>query len=533
MHRLALVLAAGATVGTPLARLGRPRRRRRDPELATEPILAGEPLEPIVAPAVYTALAPFAGRRVASQRAANPPRISASRPRVVTPRRAPAVEQLQVTELTRQTVLHLVAHPEACNVDIARAVGVRHESQMSRHLRAPRARGDRRAPQGGPHQRVAAHGAWSRDGTVAHVTRRAPCTRRLRRAIDEQACAVNRWALIVVATAPLALVACGGGGIRPGRGSGLRHDRSEVLARRRLRGVRARAVPQGVLPMKKFPILAATTLLALLGVQVGLASAADQLVTRAAAPAPADADSCPNAAIRAQQQSEYLPDCGAYEMVSPADKGGGSINDTGQGSGLMALSRDGDRATFASYAPFAGAPHGMPMQYVADRTGDGWVTRPATPAPGKLNPNTAVGDAAAWSFTTPDLTFGVLTTNDQLDPTDTAGSSRDLYGYTSGTSANLISRGDGGQRTTNFAVASYAGMSEDGRAVYFTSPDALASPAEEGADGANLYVRSDGHTSVINQTPTGISWATAARLSAIPARSAVRDAMSQLPATAR
>jgi DNA-binding transcriptional ArsR family regulator len=39
-----------------------------------------------------------------------------------------------VTELTRHTVLHLVAHPDACNVDIARAIGVRQESQMSRHL---------------------------------------------------------------------------------------------------------------------------------------------------------------------------------------------------------------------------------------------------------------------------------------------------------------------------------------------------------------------------------------------------------------
>jgi len=43
-------------------------------------------------------------------------------------------DQLLVTELTRQTVLHLAVSPDACNVDIARAIGVRHESQMSRHL---------------------------------------------------------------------------------------------------------------------------------------------------------------------------------------------------------------------------------------------------------------------------------------------------------------------------------------------------------------------------------------------------------------
>ena len=134
VHRLALVLAAGATVGDAALRDAAARGAvGAILELATDPILAEEPLQEIVAPALYTALAPFTGRRIASQRAANPPQISrASTP--TAPRRTPAVEQLQVTELTRQTVLHLAAHPDACNVEIARAIGVRHESQMSRHL---------------------------------------------------------------------------------------------------------------------------------------------------------------------------------------------------------------------------------------------------------------------------------------------------------------------------------------------------------------------------------------------------------------
>ena len=41
---------------------------------------------------------------------------------------------LLVTELTGQTLRYLNGHPGAANVDIARAVDVRHESQMSRHL---------------------------------------------------------------------------------------------------------------------------------------------------------------------------------------------------------------------------------------------------------------------------------------------------------------------------------------------------------------------------------------------------------------
>jgi TetR/AcrR family transcriptional regulator len=139
VHRLALVLAAGATVGDAALRDAAARGAvGAILELATDPILAGEPLQPIVAPALYTALAPFTGRRVASRRAADPPRISAMSVVGVgvgidAPPAAPT-DQLLVTELTRQTVLHLAMSPDACNVDIARAIGVRHESQMSRHL---------------------------------------------------------------------------------------------------------------------------------------------------------------------------------------------------------------------------------------------------------------------------------------------------------------------------------------------------------------------------------------------------------------
>jgi AcrR family transcriptional regulator len=135
VHRLALVLAAGATVGDEALRDAAARGAvGAILELATDPILADEPLAPIVAPAIYTALAPFAGRRIASRRAADPPRIAAMSVVAADGLLPSATDRLLVTELTRQTVLHLAACPEACNVDIARAVGVRHESQMSRHL---------------------------------------------------------------------------------------------------------------------------------------------------------------------------------------------------------------------------------------------------------------------------------------------------------------------------------------------------------------------------------------------------------------
>jgi AcrR family transcriptional regulator len=89
----------------------------------------------VVPSAVYVALAPFSGRSVAghwsrcvaSVIAAAPPRPPAE----PAPwwRYAP-----NVTELSRRTLLHLEASPGASNVAVARAIGVAHDSQISRHL---------------------------------------------------------------------------------------------------------------------------------------------------------------------------------------------------------------------------------------------------------------------------------------------------------------------------------------------------------------------------------------------------------------
>ncbi len=85
--------------------------------------------------AIFLLLAPFSGRRHAAARAAGRGGTAA----YVT-RWTPTVvagdddRGLLVTELTSQTLRYLNGHPGAANIDIARAVDVRHESQMSRHL---------------------------------------------------------------------------------------------------------------------------------------------------------------------------------------------------------------------------------------------------------------------------------------------------------------------------------------------------------------------------------------------------------------
>ncbi|HEX5925142.1 MAG TPA: hypothetical protein VFY45_15025 [Baekduia sp.] len=82
--------------------------------------------------AINALLAPFVGRRRAAIRAQDPGDAVTFVTRW-TPNSADG-DGVLVTELTRLTLAYLGAHPGAANIDIARAVDVRHESQMSRHL---------------------------------------------------------------------------------------------------------------------------------------------------------------------------------------------------------------------------------------------------------------------------------------------------------------------------------------------------------------------------------------------------------------
>jgi AcrR family transcriptional regulator len=88
----------------------------------------------LTAAAIYAVLAPFVGRRRAVVRAG-----ALGHPATFVARWTPSdvgTENLGllVTELTWQTLEYLDKHPDATNIAVARAIDVRHESQMSRHL---------------------------------------------------------------------------------------------------------------------------------------------------------------------------------------------------------------------------------------------------------------------------------------------------------------------------------------------------------------------------------------------------------------
>lgn len=95
---------------------------------------------------------------------------------------------------------------------------------------------------------------------------------------------------------------------------------------------------------------------------------------------------CPNVATRLGA-SKRLPDCRAYEMVSPVAKSGGEVvavpNTPGDPTAFDRSAVSGDRLTYAATGAFA-EPQGAPWvnQYMADRTSSGWQTRSISPPRG-------------------------------------------------------------------------------------------------------------------------------------------------------
>jgi hypothetical protein len=82
---------------------------------------------------------------------------------------------------------------------------------------------------------------------------------------------------------------------------------------------------------------------------------------------------CPNQVFRSGP-SAFLPDCRAYEMVSPVDKNGGDIRSGGGGDFYAQASPDGNRITYSAEPIFGDQPSGkFYNQYLATRQeGVGW-----------------------------------------------------------------------------------------------------------------------------------------------------------------
>ncbi|HEY2768412.1 MAG TPA: hypothetical protein VGI76_09145 [Solirubrobacteraceae bacterium] len=117
------------------------------------------------------------------------------------------------------------------------------------------------------------------------------------------------------------------------------------------------------------------------------------------------ADSCPNARIRGVQFSSYLPDCRAYEMVSPPDKSGGNIATdptyTQSAAGGNAIKYD----SLTAFGDSQGIT-GRGAEYIAQRGTDGWSSHSIDPP--QTSPGFGIFTSSAYVALSEDLSKGVF-----------------------------------------------------------------------------------------------------------------------------
>ena len=190
-----------------------------------------------------------------------------------------------------------------------------------------------------------------------------------------------------------------------------------------------------------------------------------------ALPAPAaQAAECPNQPLREEQPHALaLPDCRAYEQVSPVDKGGvDAKGDPGQ----MQASADGSRVRFYSILPFPGSPSsqvGLPT-YISSRNAKQgtWSTASAMPE----SPRAQVRGFSE------DLSEGVVwaeSTGPEGQPLERR--TYYLHDIANGTFTRMFSWDEG---VSEGAVFSLGGFSADGTKMFFESGLHLLPQARQG-----------------------------------------------------
>jgi hypothetical protein len=234
-------------------------------------------------------------------------------------------------------------------------------------------------------------------------------------------------------------------------------------------------------------------------------------------PAPDAAAACPNESIRAEQGEAglALPDCRAYEMVSPVTSA-----PTKEASS-RAASVSGDRATYRSWNPYQGQG-GAGLYYVSERSSDGWTTR--TPIPPQNGATTSIIFACTPSFAvTPEMQNVVLVdgihdpgTEDAEcfgdDPPLVPGEPRGFMNIfrtdPAGTFYELANQPPAGAQPENGLLQAY---NSDASVIVFTewaqlTPDAPEPESREIGNGAheeNVYVWSEGTIRYVAYLPDG------------------------------
>jgi hypothetical protein len=127
--------------------------------------------------------------------------------------------------------------------------------------------------------------------------------------------------------------------------------------------------------------------------------------------ATAGAAGCPNEQLRIENNSTTLPECRAYEQVTPTYKQGIGMGSVG--SLVRSLSSDGDSVAYTDLGSFASSlQNQIANAYLARRTADGWVTESTAPSTAEYE-GSGINDSSA------DLNKQLLVLRKPTEPADT------------------------------------------------------------------------------------------------------------------
>jgi hypothetical protein len=225
------------------------------------------------------------------------------------------------------------------------------------------------------------------------------------------------------------------------------------------------------------------------------------------------ASSCPNEVFRTGPGAN-LPDCRAYEMVSPPDKNGGEVDGGPVLETLPAPEQaalNGEAVTYASQTTFTEAnPLSSPLagQYISQRDPTGWHTQAITPEQdfpgGVFDKNQASAEFSLFQGFSEDLSHGFVVAN---EPAPVAGAPAGYFNpyvrdnlngaYQLLSTATPPVMTQGPDDNLRGLKIEYAGMSADGSHVVFRAQDALTPGALWGQK--NLYEWSNGHLELVSE----------------------------------
>lgn len=214
----------------------------------------------------------------------------------------------------------------------------------------------------------------------------------------------------------------------------------------------------------------------------------------------ADAAACANEGFRAGP-SASLPDCRAYEMVSPADMNGNGI------MVVYGIRGDGDAIGYDTINAFGNeAASSILGHWLAHRGAEGWTSTSINPP--TLNRVPSPYDQPEPLDITGDFSSVLMGTRypyNQLDQAPYQNLSQsgngDLYRFMPGPSAEWISHGPKLPMTERIDNA-FGGASADLSRVFFETTQSL-SPTTAGSTAPNIYERHDGQLSVVNVDASG------------------------------